>query len=418
MNRQTYDRSASMHLVIVLVGVLVMAGCSSTPSVPKVTGAAENANVVEETARLKTEELVKTDLPAETEAGQAGEGSPEAAAFAGKMEFPEYRISPGDVLAFRSFDDESLTVPQVNVRFDGCISLPLIDDVAVVGLTREEAAERVREAYCKVFKDPQISLTVVAASGQSFYVMGDINRPSEYPYRRPITVLQAINIAGGVRDRSRATGEYFESAQGSLSLAYIIRHKGSEREIIECDLKGLINPGMHASQIPVWPDDVVFVPEGVNLVYIMGAVVRPTVFSLVEGETLLQVLARAGGVLEPIAYKQKVVIIRGVNTAESEVLLVNVKRAMKTGKDVSLRAGDIVYVPRRPLVRLQEFSNRFTGSFLPLMDLYQEAYNTWYTDKQFRQLFDRAGDGTTGTLAVLQGLRDFGNIFRTVTPTP
>lgn len=402
--------------LLVLV-VLVGAGCAFSSHEMKTAKADKETAVVEEAMRVKTGEVIQTDVPAaqaQPQTAPAGDDS----TLDEKMALPEYRIAPGDTLAFRSFDDETLNLPQVMVRFDGYISLPLIEDVAVAGLTRDEALEAVRKAYCKVFRDPQVSLTVVAATGQSFYVMGDVNRPSEYPYRRPISVLQAINVAGGVRDRSRATGEYFESAQGSLSLAYIIRHKGKEREIISCDLKGLTNPGQHPSQIPIWPDDVVFVPEGVNLVYIMGAVVRPTVFSLVEGESLLQVLARAGGVLEPVAYKQKVVIIRGVNTEESEVLLVNVKRALKTGKDVTLRGGDIVYVPRRPLVRLQDFANRFAGSFLPIMDLYQEAYNTWYTDKQFSRMFDRAGDGTAGTLAVLQGLRDFGNVFRTVTSTP
>lgn len=400
---------------IVLSGV-VLSGCASSSSSVR-TDAPSVAGPIEERMLVKTDEILETDLPKTSDAGNpAPEPSPSQAE---ALAVPEYRIAADDVLAFRSFDDESISSPQVAVRFDGCISLPLIEDVHVAGLTRAEALEVLRDSYRKVFKDPQISLTVVSASGQTFYVLGDVNSPSEYPYRRPLSVLQAINVAGGIRDRSRGTGESsYQLSQGSLSLAYIIRHQQGDREIIECDLKGLTNPGPHPSQILIHPDDIVFVPEGVNLVYIMGAVLRPTVLSLVEGETLLQVLARSGGLAEPVAYMRKVVVIRGVSAEESEVLLIDVKRALKTGKDFPLEGGDIIYVPRRPLVRLQDFSNRFAGSFLPLMNLYNQAYSTYYTDKQFRRLFDTAGDGTAGTLSILQGLRDFGSLFQTIPVTP
>ena len=55
-----------------------------------------------------------------------------------------YRIGPGDALGFRFLEDESLS-SEVNVRYDGCISLALIPDVKVGGKTKEEAIEVMSE---------------------------------------------------------------------------------------------------------------------------------------------------------------------------------------------------------------------------------------------------------------------------------
>ncbi|MCC6488422.1 MAG: polysaccharide biosynthesis/export family protein [Candidatus Hydrogenedentes bacterium] len=69
----------------------------------------------------------------------------------------EYTIGPGDVLDFQSFDDPSLSRPGVVILYDGTISLPLIADLNVNGMTREQAEETIRAAYQDVFKDPQLS---------------------------------------------------------------------------------------------------------------------------------------------------------------------------------------------------------------------------------------------------------------------
>lgn len=402
----------------VAVAVVIIASGCATPS-----GQDSSGDAVEETQVIGKEQIAGEEVAAvdAEPAPEEGHDVTEASAtsdWSNLAQIPPYRIGPGDILSFRSFDDETISAPNALVRFDGYVSLPLIDDVEVSGLSREDALETVREAYADVFKNPQISLTVVEAAGKSYYVMGDVNRPAEYPYKKALNVLQAINIAGGNRDTSRATGETFTSEQGSLSLAYIIRHDAGRREVIEVDLKNLIESGPHASQVVVWPDDVIYVPVGVNLVYVTGAVARPSVFPLVEGETLLQVLTRAGWVAESVGRIKKVVIIRPISEDESEVMLVNVRKIIKTGEDIGLKPGDIIYVPRKQLVRLQEFVSQLTGSVLPLMNLYQEAYDTYYTDKRYDRLFTDTTDPTTSVLGTLQTLRDFGDVFSAFPATP
>jgi polysaccharide biosynthesis/export protein len=331
---------------------------------------------------------------------------------------PDYYVSPGDVLAFRSFDDNSISLPNATVRFDGYVSLPLIEDIRLQGMSREEALQALKEAYGVVFNDPQISLTVVSAGGKAYYVMGDVNSPREYPYTKSMNVLQAINTAGGRRDRSQATGESFTSPQGALKLAYIIRHYGGERKVIRCDLTGLTNGGPHPSQIRIWPEDVIYVPEGVNLVYIMGDAARPTVFDLVEGETLLKVLARAGGVVESIARKNRILIMRPRSETETEMIVIDLNKIYKTGQDFPIEGGDVLYISRKRLVRWNEFTSRVSGAILPWTNLYQQAYSTWYTNEQYTRGLSGTAASPSDTISVLQGLRDLGNTLRLLPVTP
>ena len=326
--------------------------------------------------------------------------TPETAA--PKLTGEDYPIGPDDVLDFRSLDDPTLS-SQVTVRYDGCISLPLIPDLVVKDTSRRQAEEAIRKAYSKIFKDPQISLTIRESRSKSFYVMGDVNKASEFPYRRDLSLLDAINTAGGLRINQRS-GDTFVGQQGQLTKALIIRHVNGERQISEYDLRNLSNPGPHASDTPVLPGDIVYVPEGVNLIYVIGEVKSPGVFQMTEGMKLLELIVRTGGPDFSTAKLKHVVLLREVDETHTEVLIVDLKHILSTGQDVALKPGDVVYLPRKDLVRAQEFVSRFTGSLSPLMSLYNQAWSTYYTAAEFHRLYDNkiSGDGVQGLISQLQ----------------
>lgn len=331
---------------------------------------------------------------------------------------PEYRIRPGDVLEFQSFDDEFLNRPDVVVRYDGYVSLPLIPDVKLEGLTREEAIDVVREAYKTEFRDPRLTLRV-AQNSRSYFIMGDVRQPSEYPYTRPLSVIEAINRAGGLRgstDRQNSSSTYM-SLQGQLVKAFVIRHQGGERHTFSVDLRDIISSGPHASETPVLPDDIIYVPEGLNLIYVLGEAGRSDVFQLTQGMTLLQLLAVAGGPRFPTARLSEVVLLREVNGTHTRVLIVNVKQMLKTGRSIELKPGDIIFIPRKRLVQAQEFVNRFTGTVTPVMSLYRQVYDTYYTAERYEAIFDEPG-GANNVLGILQGLRDVSNVLTPLATLP
>lgn len=326
----------------------------------------------------------------------------------------EYRIESGDVLDFLSFDDPTLN-QQVVVRYDGHISLPLIPDTAVGNATRTEATELIREAYEAVFRDPQISLVIRDPNSKSFYVMGDVNTPSEYPYRRKLTLLDAINTGGGLR-LERQAGDAFVGAQGQLTKALIIRHVDERREVLEYDMRNLSEPGPHQSDAPVLPGDIVYVPEGVNLVYVIGAAQRPGVFKWSETMGLIDLLARSGGPVFGQAKLRRVVLLRPVDPAHVTVMLVDVHKILNTGQDFGLQPGDTIYIPRKDLVRLQEFVGRFTGTISSVLQLYNLALESYYTKERLELIVE--GDIGSSVPALLQSLNTFAGFSTIIQPTP
>lgn len=330
--------------------------------------------------------------------------------------FEEYRIGPGDVLSFRSFDDPSLDAI-VSVRYDGCISLPLVPDVKVAGLTREDSLGLLRDAFSAHYTDPQLTLSVLEANSKSFTVMGDVARPAEYPYIRPLTLLDSINTAGGLRIYQRG-GDQYVSSQGQLIKALIIRTVDGDRRVYEIDLRGFQEPGDHPSTVAVIPGDIVYVPESVNLVYVLGEVRSPGVFAMSEGLSVLEVLALAGGFSESSGRLSQVALIRDIDPGNTEVRLIDVREALKTGKDELLEPGDIVYVPRKRLVNLRDFVSRVTGTLTPIMSLYTQMYDTYYTRERFDRLFDdRQVNTTNDVLLFLQSLQDVGSVIGSI-PIP
>lgn len=323
----------------------------------------------------------------------------------------DYVIGPGDILSFQSFDDPALSREQVIVLYDGKITLPLIPDINVDGMTREQAEAAVRTAYEKVFRDPQLAINVRGPQSKFYYVLGDIVRPSRYPYESRVSVLEAINTAGGLRITQRSGGESFAATTATLSKAFIIRTGRGPREVIELDLRGLTNKGPHASETMVHPGDVVYIPEGISLVYILGEVRTPSAFQLGEGQTLMHVLAQAGGFVESSAKLRHIVILRAVDQNQSDVMLVDLKQILKTGIDVPLKAGDIIYIPRKDLVKLNEFVTRLTGTISPVLSLYSQLFDAYYAEERNRLLVE-AGAGGNDILSVLQAIRSFGGTFQ------
>jgi polysaccharide export outer membrane protein len=309
----------------------------------------------------------------------------------------EYRIGPGDTLDFQLLDDTAMN-RELKVRYDGYISLPQIDEMKVAGMTRAEVLEGLNRAYLGVYRKPHISLTVKDAGSKTFSMLGDVEKPGEYPYTRPISVLEALNVAGGPRINTTSGNSYI-GAQGQLSKAFVIRHQDGKREVHEYDLSGIRRDGESPSDAPVLPGDVVYLPEGMNLVYVMGEAVTPGVFPLVEGMSLLELLARAGGANEKTGRMRGVMLLRQVDAENTEAMLIDLRKCLDTGQSPKLQAGDILYVPRGKLVRLYDNLMRFTRlaeTVSPLLNLYTQGYDTYFKKDLYNVLLHPKAGTSTG----------------------
>jgi polysaccharide export outer membrane protein len=112
---------------------------------------------------------------------------------------PDYQMVPGDKLRVEVYKDPQLS-QSLQIRPDGKITLPLVGDLAAAGRTPTELRDAVAASLKEYIKDPVVTVIVVETVPEVIYVMGEVNTPGPQPMRGPISVLQALAMAGGFKD--------------------------------------------------------------------------------------------------------------------------------------------------------------------------------------------------------------------------
>ncbi len=164
------------------------------------------------------------------------------------LEPPSVTLGPGDAI-----DVKFLYWPELNesqtVRPDGKISLQLVDDVRVTGLTPAQLDEHLTKLYEGKIKDPVITVIVRSLANQRVYVAGAVNSPGLVPIRGSMTALEAVMSAGG-----------FNESSADYSSVVVIQHAGDKRYAALVDLKSALeNPESY--QYYLGPNDIVYVPR-------------------------------------------------------------------------------------------------------------------------------------------------------------
>jgi polysaccharide export outer membrane protein len=108
-----------------------------------------------------------------------------------------YKLRQGDLIQVSVWGEdkmqkESLVLP------DGNITYPLAGRVEVAGLTSTEVEKRIAEKLKAYLPDPQVSVVIVSITGNIAHVMGKVLKPGQVLMRGPMTVLDALSIAGGL----------------------------------------------------------------------------------------------------------------------------------------------------------------------------------------------------------------------------
>jgi polysaccharide export outer membrane protein len=109
---------------------------------------------------------------------------------------PGYRLGPEDLLYVSVWKDESLT-REVLVRPDGMISFPLVGDLPAEGKTVEGLRADLVKRLSPFLPDPTLAVAVLKVNTK-IYVVGKVSRPGEYLVGRPVDVMQALSLAGGL----------------------------------------------------------------------------------------------------------------------------------------------------------------------------------------------------------------------------
>lgn len=124
------------------------------------------------------------------------------------------RLQSGDRIKITVYGEEALT-GEYDINPNGNVSMPLIGGIRAVGRTQAELGRDIANKYRSggLLQDPNVTVAVVQF--RPFYVLGEAERPGEYPFRSGLNVHAAVAMAGGFTYRA------------SKSIV-LIRHAGEE----------------------------------------------------------------------------------------------------------------------------------------------------------------------------------------------
>jgi len=279
-----------------------------------------------------------------------------------KVAVEPYRIGMSDTFAFSVYGEATLEVPDVVVRTDGCITLPLIGDVNIEGLTMEEATARIDEKYRKYLVEPRCILMPKEINSGSYTILGKVNFPNIYPIGRKTLLADAIAKAGGF-----SMGQFRASTieLADLEHSYIVRNG----DVLPVDFVRLIRSHDMLHNIPVKPGDYIYIPSARNQeVYVLGSVTAPEAYGYQDDMTITQAIANARG-FSTGAQLNDIRVLRG---SMSNPVVYNVNyNLIRTGQqlDFKLMPGDVVYVPSTVLWKWNEIVNQI----LPTIQLLDHA---------------------------------------------
>jgi polysaccharide biosynthesis/export protein len=247
-----------------------------------------------------------------------------------------YRLGPGDEVNVILTGAVQDAYP-LRISREGTLVVPDVGEVVVRGLTVSALEDLLRARFADVYASglTRVSVALGRVRGIQVYVIGDVERPGPYQISGVGTVLNALYRAGG----PSRTGSFRE-----------IELRRGNQLVRRLDLYDYLLHGNSQADARLEHGDVLFVPPVARRVRLEGAVRRPALYELVEGDGLRDAIRFAGGP-EAEAALRRVQIDRVVSPLEQtpgveRVLLdVDVLRLLDAGEsDVPLRDGDRVHV--------------------------------------------------------------------------
>ncbi|MGH7048562.1 MAG: XrtA/PEP-CTERM system exopolysaccharide export protein [Stellaceae bacterium] len=163
----------------------------------------------------------------------------------------QYIIGPGDKLNIFVWRNPELSV-NVEVRPDGRLSIPLVNDVVAIGKTPTQLGNELEQRLAKYIKEPVVTVIAEGFVGpftEQVRVIGEAAQPRALPYRTDMTVLDAMIEVGGLT-RYAAGND-----------AVIVRTVDGRQTTYSVHLGDLINDGDVTANVALQPGDILIIPQ-------------------------------------------------------------------------------------------------------------------------------------------------------------
>jgi polysaccharide biosynthesis/export protein len=159
----------------------------------------------------------------------------------------DYRIGAGETLQLFVWKEPELT-REVTVRIDGKISVALLGDIQAAGRATRELAADVTRGLTRFIAEPVVTIAVNQTRSTRFFVLGMVGRSGEFPMSSPTTVVQALAVAGGLKEYAKSDA------------IVIVRQEGGKSTFVPVNYKRLVSDRDGSQNIPLRPGDTVLVP--------------------------------------------------------------------------------------------------------------------------------------------------------------
>jgi polysaccharide biosynthesis/export protein len=239
-------------------------------------------------------------------------------------------IGPDDVIDLTVYGVPELVL-KVRVESDGSVSLPLIGDLKLAGLTVRDAQLHIANELVQrgLVLKPQVSIFVETFATQGVTVYGEVVTPGVYPPIGPRRLFDVISIAGGFTPKAGHT-------------VTIVHKRLQDREQV-IDLSGDRNN--EEANVQIYPGDTIIVSKA-GVVYVLGEVNKPGAFLMGNNTSisLMKAIAMAGSTTRVASVKHAILIRKSPEgSVEMEVALDKIYHGKSS--DLPLQPEDVVFVP-------------------------------------------------------------------------
>ena len=278
-----------------------------------------------------------TTKPAEAPAPPEPQTAPPGDAAAAPVTEGDYEVGAGDVLEINVFGNDDLSrVP--TVQTNGAVSLPLLGEVQVSGLTIAEVKRKVTNLLAKDYLiNPQVEVKVKEYQSQYVSVVGEVNNPGRKPIRGRMRLLDALIESGGFKATSsgdvmitRTDGSFDD---GKKAITVRISASATIQDQINLELR--LKNGDIISALPK------------SFVTVDGEVNRPGRYAIESDLTVTGAVSLAGG---RTRFGSSGAKVRRIDPQTGKVSIIEVDiKDVQNGKkpDITLLPNDVVSVARR-----------------------------------------------------------------------
>lgn len=237
----------------------------------------------------------------------------------------DYIVGEEDVIKITVYDHPELTTTE-RVSGEGVITLPLIGEIKVAGLTTDQMAKKIAAGLSEGFIiDPNVSVFVVEFRSKKTIIIGYVTKPGMYMLSGNTTLLELISLAGGLS----------KDAGGKATIKRKNLGSNGGEGTINIDLQKLIEQGDTSLNIPLMDGDSIFIAKA-SVFYLTGEIKNPAAYRYEDGITLIKAITMGGGFTDKAA-KGRVRIIRKIDNKEKVI--------ERTEMDEPVLPDDVIIVP-------------------------------------------------------------------------